>query len=93
MPQNSMRMTKARIPDNIDRLELVKLGVAMKMLDKGRFSLTTDSPEGFTFMRTFAEECGWNVQVVPRPPMRWLAEALRHREGDLNLRITALPME
>ncbi len=80
----------ARIPDNIDRLDLIKLGTAMKMLEKGRFSITTDNPEGFAFMHTFAEECGWNVQVVPRPPLRWLAEALGHREGDLNFLITAV---
>jgi hypothetical protein len=86
---SSTRTTKARIPDDIDRLDLIKLGTAMKMLEKGRFSITTDNPEGFAFMRTFAEDCGWNVQEVPRPPMRWLAEALGHRDGDLHLLITA----
>lgn len=80
---------EARIPSDIDRLDLIKLGTAMKMLEKGCFSVTTDNPESFAFMHTFAEDCGWNVQEVPRPPMRWLAEALGHRDGDLHLLITA----
>jgi hypothetical protein len=79
----------ARIPDDIDRLDLIKLGTAMKMLEKGCFSITTDNPESFAFMHPVAEEWGWTVQVVPRPPIRWLAEALGHREGHLNLLITA----
>jgi hypothetical protein len=71
----------AGIPDDIGSDDLHLLIVALKIIEKRRYFITTDSPKRAAMLRAFAENCGWNVQVVSdefHPLTRWLAREDEH---------------
>ena len=86
----------AEIPNDIETDDLHLVLLAIKMIEKRRYFITTDNPERVAILRAFAENCGWKVEVVPdefHPVTRWLGDVGLHEEAHTNLLISAPPMQ